>query len=68
MEKIVLTSKGEPEVFNKLWHKIAEAESNWKVEDLKLDEKISQSNVEIWDIYDKLDSLFRITEKHEEKF
>ena len=68
MEKIVLTSKGEPEVFNKFWHKIAEAESNWKVEDLKLDEKISQSNVEIWDIYDKLDSLFRITEKHEEKF
>jgi len=37
-----LSTKGEPEVFNKFWHKIAEIESNRKVEDMKLDEKIEK--------------------------
>ena len=68
LEKIVLTTKGEPEVFNKFWHKIAEAESCWKVEDMKLDEKIEASKLDIEDIQHKIEMLFRVQEKHEEKF
>jgi len=68
LEKIVLTTKGEPEVFNKFWHKIAEAESSWKVEDMKLDEKIDNNSKEIDNLRNKIESLFCQTEKHEEKF